>query len=88
MALRLTREAIGLAPDAPIHLKLFPEHLGLWEALLNRLLGDEHESSESSSATALLARMLRVVRPVLYLAHTLGLTPRSDVLTMPEVRPR
>src|SRR5215467_3282139 len=88
VALRLTREAIGLPPEAPIHLKLFPERPGLWEALLNRLLGDEHESSESSSATALLAQTLRVIRPVLHLAQTLGLTPRSEVLTMPEVRSR
>jgi len=88
VALRLTREAIGLPPEAPIHLKLFPERPGLWEALLNRLLGDEHESSESSSATALLAQTLRLIRPVLHLVHTLGFTPRSEMLTMPEVRSR
>ena len=88
MALRLTREAIGLPPEAPIHLKLFPEQHAFWETWLDRLLGDEHESSEPSAAAVLLAQMLRLVRPVLHLAHTLGLTPRPDVLTMPEVRPR
>jgi len=88
MALRLTREALALPPDAPIHLKLFPEQRAFWEALLDRLLGDEHESSESSAATALLARTLQLVRPVMHLAQTLGLTPRPDVLTTPDLRPR
>src|SRR5262249_23134699 len=88
VALRLTREAIGLAPEAPLHLKLFPDHRGRWEALLDRALGDEHESSEPSAATAVLTQTLRLVRPVLQLAQTLGLTPRPDVLTMPEVHPR
>ena len=76
------------ATDAPIHLKLFPERSAPWEALLERLLGDEDESSDPSEATALLARTLRLLRPVLHLAHTLGLTARPDVLTMPEVRTR
>ena len=88
VALRLTREAIGLPPDAPIRLKLFPAPSALWETVLDRLLGDEDESSEPSTATALLARTLGLVRPVLHLAHTLGLTPRQDVLTMPYIRPR
>ena len=88
VALRLTREAIGRAADAPVRLKLFPERAAPWAALLERLLGDEDESSESSEATALLAGTLRLVRPVLHLARTLGLTARPDVLTMPEVRPR
>jgi protease-4 len=90
VALRLTREAIGRVPDAPIHLKLFPERVSPWEALLERLFGDQDESSEpaEAEATALLARTIRLVRPVLHLARTLGLTARPDMLTMPEVRTR
>ena len=90
VALRLTREAIGRAPDAPIHLKLFPERASPWEALLERLFGDQEESSDpaEAEATALLARTLRFVRPVLHLARALGLTARPDMLTMPEVRTR
>ena len=88
VALRLTREAIGRAADAPIRLKLFPERPAPWEALLARLLGDEDESSDPSEATALLGRALRLVQPILRLARTLGLTARPDVLTMPEVRTR
>ena len=88
VALRLTREAIGRAADAPVRLKLFPQRSAPWTALLERLLGDEDESSEPSEATALLARTLRLVRPVLQLARTLGLTARPDVLTMPEVHTR
>ena len=90
VALRLTREAIGRAPDAPIHLKLFPERVSPWEALLERLFGDQDESSEpaEAEATALLARTIRFVRPLLHLARTLGLTARPDMLTMPEIRTR
>ena len=90
MALRLTREAIGRAPDAPIHLKLFPERVSPWEALVERLFGDQDESSEpaEAEATALLARAIRLVRPVLHLARTLGITAHPDMLTMPEVRTR
>jgi protease-4 len=90
VALRLTREAIGRAHDAPIHLKRFPEHVSLWETLVERLFGDQAESSESAEAeaTALLARAIRLVRPVLHVARTLGLTARPDMLTMPEVRTR
>jgi hypothetical protein len=86
----LTREAIGRAPDAPLHLKLFPEHVSPWEALFARLFGNQDESSEPAEAetTALLARVIRLVRPVLYLARTLGLTAHPDMLTMPEVRTR
>jgi hypothetical protein len=86
----LTREAIGRAHDAPIHLKRFPEHVSLWETLVERLFGDQAESSESAEAeaTALLARAIRLVRPVLHVARTLGLTARPDMLTMPEVRTR
>jgi protease-4 len=88
VALRLIREAIGQAPDVPIHLKLFPEHASPWEALFERLFGDQDESSEPAEATAVLARARQLVRPVLHLARTLGLTARPDILTMPEVRIR
>ena len=90
VALRLIREAIGRAPDAPLHLKLFPERVSPWEALVERLFGDQDESSEpaEAEATAVLARAIRLVRPVLHLARTLGITARPDMLTMPEIRTR
>jgi protease-4 len=88
VALRLTREAIGRDANAPIRLQLFPERPAPWEALVERLLGDEDESSDPSEATALFGRVLRFVQPILHLARTLGLTARPDVLTMPEVRIR
>jgi protease-4 len=88
VALRLTREALGRAADAPIRLKLFPERAAPWEVLLERLLGDADESSDPSEAAILLGRTLRLVQPILHLVRTLGLTARPDVLTMPEVRIR
>lgn len=88
VALRLVREALGLSPDAPLRLRQFPERPALWDTLLDRLLGDEDESSEPSEAAAVVASALRLARPVLRLAQALGLTPHSGVLTMPDVRPR
>ena len=71
-----------------MQLKLFPERVSPWETLLERLFGDQDESSEPAEATAVLARAIRLVRPVLHLARALGLTARPDMLTMPEVRTR
>jgi len=88
VALRLIREAIGRAPEAPMHLNLFPARVSPWEALVERLFGDQDESSEPAEATALFARTIRLVRPVLHLARILGLTARPDTLTMPEIRTR
>ncbi|MGE3536720.1 MAG: S49 family peptidase [Candidatus Tectimicrobiota bacterium] len=88
IALQLVREAIGLQPDAPLQLKLFPERPSRWEALVERLLGEESESSDPSDAELLLRRTWQAVRPVVRLAHTFGLLPPAGALTMPAVPPR
>jgi protease-4 len=88
VALRLAREAAGLPADAKIRLQLFPEPQSPWEALLDRLLGEERESSEPETAAALLVRTLRLIQPAVRLARSLGLTPHPGVLVMPEVGTR
>ncbi|MBM3226585.1 MAG: signal peptide peptidase SppA [Candidatus Tectomicrobia bacterium] len=88
LAMQLIREAIGRPADAPLHLKVFPEHASPWEAVLARLLGEGDESSEAAEIRTGIPRTLRLLRPVLHLAHTLGLTEQPEVLTMPTLRPR
>lgn len=82
VALRLVREALGLQPEAPIHLKVFPERASRWEAVAERLLGDDSDSSDPSDAALVLRRTFQALRPVLRLAHALGLLQAPGSLTM------
>ena len=77
VALRLAREAAGLAPDAPVKLKIFPEKRTLLQALLDR------ERGEPSESAALAARTLSTLQPVLREARRLGLPPARGELAMP-----
>jgi protease-4 len=88
VAMRLIREAIGRPVESPLHLKVFPEHISPWETVLARLLGEGDESSEAAETRAVLTRTLQLLRPVLQLARTLGMTAQPEVLTMPAIRPR
>jgi protease-4 len=76
-ALRLAREAAGLAPDAPIKLKVFPEKRTLLQALMER------EKGEPSESAALAARTLTTLQPYLREARRIGLTPPRGELSMP-----
>lgn len=85
MALLLVREALGLPAESPVRLKVFPERASRLEALFDRLVGEDEDSSEAAEV-AVLSRVVRVVRPVMQLLRTLGLAAAPGVLTMPEVR--
>jgi protease IV len=76
VALRLAREAAGLAPDTPIRLKVFPEKRTLLQALIER------ESGEPSDSAVLTARTLSALQPVMREARRLGLTPPRGELSM------
>lgn len=78
VALRHTREVLGLEPDARIHLRVFPEERTLLEALLDR---DRRPSSRPEAALAL--RMLEAVQPALRTARQAGVFGTPGVLTMP-----
>ena len=77
VALRLAREAAGLAPDAPVRLKVFPERKTLLQALIER------ESGQPSESAALAARTLSALQPLMRDARRLGLTPYRGELAMP-----
>jgi protease-4 len=80
-ALRLTREAIGVAGDAPIELKVYPEEEGAGERLLARLLGRE---GGDESRDAALRPVLSALAPVLRRIELLSAGP----LAAPAVDPR
>lgn len=81
-ALRLAREAAGLAPDAEIELKLYPEPRTPLQVVMANLRGDD------DAATAMAVEMLEAVRPAARLAARLGLTgSRSEVLATPLPEP-
>lgn len=77
-ALRLAREAAGLAPDAAVELKLYPEPRSPFQAVMANLRGDQEVT------TAVLVEALETIRPVARLAVRLGLTGnRAEVLATP-----
>lgn len=77
VALRLAREAAGIAADAPIELKQFPRPKTPFEALMASFGGD-------SAATTALVGALEVVRPVAKLATEAGIIGDDvDVLSTP-----
>lgn len=80
VALKLVREAAGLAADAKIELKQFPAKKSPLEALL-------HESPDSSQKASdeTIARVLEVIQPLARVARELGLSADPDVLRMPEL---
>jgi protease IV len=80
-ALFLAREAAGLAPDAPVHLKVYAEE----KPFLKRLLGVRPESSEPSEAAVLAASLLDTAEPLLRQARRTGLLAHPGVLAMPEI---
>ena len=59
-AIRLAREAAGLAADAPIELKRYPPEEGATEMLLSKLLGREREDEQARAPEA---RVLSWLRP-------------------------
>ena len=54
---------------------------------MTRLFGEDRESSEVRELTVFLTHLRRLIRPMARLAQSLGLSPRQDVLMMPELRP-
>jgi protease-4 len=87
VALRLVREALTLPADAALDLQVFPRPVSTFDALMSRLFGEDRESSEVRELTVVLSYLRRLVRPMARLAQSLGLSPRQDVLMMPELQP-
>lgn len=86
VALRLAREAAGLAADADVRLQQFPPQQSLFETLLARFFGREQDSKEEVRATVALLRQHRHLwQPLLHLARQAGLLAPQGVLRMPEL---
>jgi protease IV len=62
VALRLAREAAGLAPDAPINLRVFPRERSFLELVLGR-----GEPNSYPTGADMAARMIRELQPVIQL---------------------
>jgi len=83
VALRLAKQAAGIAPEAAVEVRLFPRQRPLSAHLLDRMLGRDSEDAASASGQAVRSS-LRALQPLVRLAHDLGLGPDPGVLTMPE----
>lgn len=81
-ALRLAKQAAGIAEDAPVQVKLFPEQQTLVDTLLSRLQGREDAAAEANPTAAALRQVIRAVRPVIQMGQRLGLWSEPGVLTM------
>ncbi len=79
-ALKRVREAMGIAEDAPVRLKVFPKKRSVIEMILEPALG-----SSEARAAVLLARVLKAVQPVIRLVREVGPGAEQGVLQMPEV---
>ncbi|MCZ6634077.1 MAG: signal peptide peptidase SppA [bacterium] len=77
VALNLVREALKLAPDAALKLKIFPKEKSLLELVMEKgLIGVD-------PGTMMMVRTMETLRPVLKLAQSLGFGQKAGVLTMP-----
>jgi len=83
VALRLAKQAAGIAEDAPVQVKLFPEQKTLVDTVLSRLQGREDAAAEVSPTAAALRQVMQAVRPVIQMGQRLGLWSEPGVLTMP-----
>jgi protease-4 len=78
-ALRLAREAAGLAPDAPIELVEYPPERDPFDYLMERLMGSDKERGNASAGKA----WLNAVRPLLRLIERVAAP--AGPLVMPPV---
>ncbi len=88
-ALRLVRETLGLAPDAPLRLQAFPPARGLLAGLVERFFAppdDDTDDEEAVSAT--LRAALETVHSVTHALRAVGLLAEEGPLVTPEVSGR
>ena len=83
VALRLAREAAGLAPDAPIRLKLFPPRKTFFQSLSEMF----DSGGEEVAARAAAVRAVRALQPAARAAARLGLLGEPMELAMPPIEP-
>ena len=79
VALNLTREALNLAADDPIHLRLFPKEKTLVELIL------EKGVIRTVSQTDVVLDLIQDLRPMFQFARSVGLTRQVGVVEMWDV---
>lgn len=79
VALRLVRQALKIADNAPIRLKEYPEQKTLF-----KLVSELRQAAVGDESAAVLTRTIEDLQPLMKTLETLGLTSRSEVLRMPE----
>jgi protease-4 len=84
VAIRLVKSAINVKDTDSIQIRVFPGKKTTFEAISEKISGDEGESSESPAAILAL-RMAERVRPLVRLLDSAGLGHRSEVLSMPPI---
>ena len=91
VALRLAKEAVGLAEGTAVRLEVFPRQKSSFrQALMERIFEEEEDDKteeEAATPTAVLVHSMQKLQPLFHLAHRLGFGSGSEVLSMPEVEP-
>jgi len=77
-AIALAREAAGIAPDAPVQLRVFPAPKPFWQRLLQRGTA----GADARATAAVLERASEIIAPVVEVTRRLGLLVDVGVLTM------
>jgi protease-4 len=86
-ALRLAKEAAGIAVTEDVELRQFPPRKGPARELFEKLTGKEPDSSDKAERVAVEVspQALQAASELLQKAQRLGLYGAREVLTMPEV---
>jgi protease-4 len=87
-ALDLAREAAGIAPEAPLELRVFPKRRDPIEALIEDALAGELESPAIKALARGLARVMRALAPLVEAMETLRADPREARLRAPALGSR
>ena len=82
-ALRLAKKAARIPEAEDVRIKVFPPRKSTMDMLLDRLLGREPESSESTASETALVRVLRLIQPVARQLRSVGAS--RGVLSMQEL---
>ncbi len=86
-AFALAREAAGIAPDAPLRVRVFPEPRDLFEALIEDTVLGRLQSPGIAALARGLARAAQALAPLVELTEMLRADPRSRNLRAPDFRP-
>ena len=85
-AVDLAKEAAGIDAEVEVDLQVFPPPRDSFGALIEDTLGDGLQSSGAGAALEWVARVVRLIDPLLDAAENLGKDPRSQALGAPELR--